>query len=91
MKTSLQEECKKVAPDMIMVTSMMSRTFPLRRQEIVKNCPRIELLQQQWPALFIKREVRSFLRMFLFDMVFYHLYNTLHKELNPSLQVHDSF
>ena len=39
------------------IREKMAKTFALRRQEIVEKEPRVDVLQERWPALFHEEEV----------------------------------
>ncbi len=39
----------------------MTKTFALRRQEIVENQPSVHGLQERWPTLFQQEEVKAFI------------------------------
>nr|XP_033473344.1 uncharacterized protein LOC117251281 [Epinephelus lanceolatus] len=46
------------------IQEKMAKTFALRRQEIVEKQPRVEELQERWPAMFQEEEINAeFLRM----------------------------
>ncbi len=46
----------------------MTKTFALRRQEIVENQPSVHGLQERWPALFQQEEVKAFILLKNFKM-----------------------
>jgi hypothetical protein len=67
MQALLQEEYKKVDADTNVIHNLMAKTFALRRQIIVKDCPRMSTMLQQWPAMFSETEVSfSFCCIYLF-------------------------
>lgn len=39
----------------------MTKTFALRRKEIVENQPSVQELQERWPTLFQQEEVKAFI------------------------------
>ncbi|XP_078029677.1 uncharacterized protein LOC144466491 [Epinephelus lanceolatus] len=46
------------------IREKMAKTFALRRQEIVEKQPRVEELQERWPAMFQEEEINAeFLRI----------------------------
>ncbi|KAK0130576.1 hypothetical protein N1851_035191 [Merluccius polli] len=46
------------------IREKMAKTFALRRQEIVEKQPRVEELQERWPAIFQEEEINAeFLRI----------------------------
>nr|XP_057910115.1 uncharacterized protein LOC131105724 [Doryrhamphus excisus] len=56
-RQTLVEEMKKRRPNGILISKVMDQTFPLRRQEIVKNEPEVKNMVERWPALFTERQV----------------------------------
>ncbi|XP_063048688.1 uncharacterized protein LOC134442450 isoform X1 [Engraulis encrasicolus] len=59
----LLKEVKKRNNEKI-VREKMAKTFALRRQEIVEKQPRVEELQERWPAMFQEDEINAeFLRI----------------------------
>lgn len=56
----LVEEMKKKQPNGTLILQMMDQSFPLRRQEIVKEVPAVQNMVERWPALFIERQVSNF-------------------------------
>lgn len=56
----LVEEMKKKQANGTLISQMMDRSFPLRRQEIVKKVPAVQKMVERWPALFIERQVNNF-------------------------------
>ena len=55
-EATLEKEVKKRNNGRI-IREKMAKTFALRRQEIVEKQPRVEELQEQWPAMFQEEEV----------------------------------
>jgi len=53
----LKEECRKAHPDRNLVHTLMAETFAIRRQYIVKECPLIDDIKENWPASFYPKEV----------------------------------
>ena len=56
-RKELSEEMKKKRPNGTLVSKLMDQTFPLRRQEIVKQKPAVANLVERWPAVFTERQV----------------------------------
>lgn len=55
----LVEEMKKKHPSVSYIAQVMNDTFPMRRQEIVKNKPSVQLMIARWPALFTEGQVSN--------------------------------
>ncbi|KAL6465686.1 hypothetical protein MHYP_G00258190 [Metynnis hypsauchen] len=63
VRTELVEEVKKRDNGKI-ISEKMAKTFSLRREEIVTQCPLIADLQERWPALFTLVQIKEeFLRI----------------------------
>ncbi len=45
----------------VSIREKMTKTFAIRRQEIVENQPSVHGLQERWPALFQQEEVKAFI------------------------------
>lgn len=61
-KQSLEKEREELAAEFKKkncetVNDKMSKTFPLRRHEIINLCPSVETLKDRWPALFLCSQV----------------------------------
>jgi len=58
-KKALQEELRKSAGarNNKTIRTLMARTFALRRHHIVKDCPRVTTIANEWPAIFLPSEV----------------------------------
>lgn len=56
----LLKEVKK-RNNALTIREKMTKTFALRRQEIVENQPSVQELRERWPALFQQEEVKAFI------------------------------
>ncbi len=59
-RLTLLKEVKK-RNNALTIREKMTKTFALRRQEIVENQPSVHGLQERWPALFQQEEVKAFI------------------------------
>ena len=61
MKKTLQEELHKApgARNNNTIRALMTKTFALRRQHIVKDCPRVQTILNEWPAIFLQQQVEA--------------------------------
>jgi len=59
-RLALEKEVKK-RNNALTIREKMTKTFALRRQEIVENQPSVQELQERWPALFQQEEVKAFI------------------------------
>jgi len=59
LKRTLQDELRKAASarNIQTVQALMVHTFALRRQHIVKACPLMKTILEEWPAMFLPSEV----------------------------------
>lgn len=55
----LVDETKKKWKDMELIRQKMELTFSLRRKEIIEVQPMVTEIQERWPALFLKEQVRK--------------------------------
>ncbi|XP_005477839.2 uncharacterized protein LOC102082521 [Oreochromis niloticus] len=53
----MADEIKKKLPDATLISQLMDLTFPLRRQEIVKEAPAVQNMAERWPGLFKERQI----------------------------------
>ncbi|KAL3975122.1 hypothetical protein ACER0C_023748 [Sarotherodon galilaeus] len=53
----IADEIKKKLPDATLISQLMDLTFPLRRQEIVKEAPAVQNMAERWPGLFKERQI----------------------------------
>ncbi|KAM9487203.1 uncharacterized protein Hap1MRO34_007040 isoform 2-T2 [Clarias gariepinus] len=62
-RLALLKEVKK-RNNALTIREKMTKTFAIRRQEIVENQPSVQELQERWPALFQQEEINAeFLRI----------------------------
>ncbi|KAI9520625.1 hypothetical protein NQZ68_015164 [Dissostichus eleginoides] len=57
LRQTIVEEVKKTEKNLPLIKKMMQTTFALRRQTIVRTCPRVNELMDLWPALKMESEV----------------------------------
>lgn len=57
-RVDLLQEIKKKNNERI-ISEKMERSFSLRRQEVVKQCPAIQDFRERWPALFSETQVKQ--------------------------------
>lgn len=58
-RVDLLTEVKK-RDNTIVVNEKMSKTFALRRHEVVELCPSVAAFKDRWPALFDNLQVKLF-------------------------------
>ncbi|KAF3844325.1 hypothetical protein F7725_007488 [Dissostichus mawsoni] len=56
---TIVEEVKKTEKNLPLIKKMMQTTFALRRQTIVRTCPRVNELMDLWPALKMENDMTS--------------------------------
>lgn len=61
----LLDETKKKWKDMEVINQKMELTFSLRRKEIIEVQPMATEIQERWPALFLKEQVRKYVTKLL--------------------------
>jgi len=57
-REDMLQEIKKKNNEKI-ISEKMERSFSLRRQEVVKQCPAIQDFRERWPALFSEAQVKQ--------------------------------
>lgn len=68
-RVDMLREVKKENNERI-ISKKMERSFSIRRQEVVKQCPAIQDFRERWPALFSEAQVRP--GVLNFNKVFVH-------------------